>query len=366
MKSLFIALGVYTGVGGLERFNQRVVRCLSELGASEGLESRAIALWDSVEARAGAPAPVHFLPGASSKPWTAGQFAWHAWRMQPDVILYGHILLAPLASVARILSPRSRHLLFVHGREVWREPFRAQVPLWQRLAVRNWIDQVVAVSRLTSQRMMEAYALPEGLFRILPNAVDPPPSAPRRRNGQERELRLLTVTRLGPNDRYKGCDKVIRALPRILAEVPGARYDLVGEGRLRPELERLAEDLGVRNQVLFHGYVDDQTLEQVYERAHVLVMPSTGEGFGIVFLEAWKHGVPVVVGNRDASAEVVTNGVNGLCVDPESVPDIAEAILTLLKDPEKASGMGQQGYQTVLDRYTHQHFRRRLAQILEP
>ena len=367
MKSLFIALGVYAGVGGLERFNQRVVRCLAEMGSSGGLESRIVALWDTPEQAIRTPRVARCMPGASSKVRTAARFLWHAWRMQPDVILYGHVLLSPLAPLARLLSPRSRHLLFVHGREVWLAPFRSRIPPWERLAVGHWIDRVAAVSRLTAARMGQAYGLPESRFHILPNAVDAPPESCRANepNRPTQELRLLTVTRLGRQDRYKGCDKVIRAMPRVLSEVPGARYHLVGDGPLRPELERLSGELGVRDQVRFHGYVDDRALERIYEEAHLLVMPSSGEGFGIVFLEAWKHGLPVIVGNHDASAEVVTHGVNGLCVDPESVPEIAQAVLTLLKDRGKARAMGQRGYQTVLERYTHDDFRRTLAGMLQ-
>jgi glycosyltransferase involved in cell wall biosynthesis len=285
--------------------------------------------------------------------------------MQPDVVLYGHLLLLPLAWVARRLSPRSRNLLIVHGWEVWIEPFRTRVPRWERLAVRSWIDQVVSVSRFTAERMKAAYGLPDSFFRLLPNAVDLPLSPPPRQSGHRNGLRLLTVTRLHLQDRYKGCDKVIRALPRILAEVPNARYDLVGEGPLRPELERLAVEIGVRDSIRFHGYVDDQALARIYKEAHLLVMPSTGEGFGIVFLEAWKHGLPVVVGDQDASSEVVTDGVNGFCVDPGSVDEIAQAVLALLKDRDKAGRMGREGYQTILRCYGHEHFRQALWRVLQ-
>jgi glycosyltransferase involved in cell wall biosynthesis len=364
MKAVFIALGVYAGVGGLERFNQRVVRSLAELGRSEGLESWALALWDSPGQGAGAPGPVRFFAGESNKLRTAAAFLGRVSRTRPDVILYGHVLLSPLVAAARALSPQSRHVLFVHGREVWLEPFRSRVPVRERLAVRHGMDEVAAVSRLTSRRMSRAYGLPESRFWILPNAVDPPECPPSPPNGAGGQLRLLTVSRLGRGDRYKGCDKVIRALPRVLAEVPNARYQLVGEGALRPELERLAEEVGVRRAVHFLGYVDDARLEQAYQDSHLMVMPSTGEGFGIVFLEAWKHGLPVIAGDQDASAEVVTHGVNGLCVNPASVEEIAGAVVTLLKDPERAGRMGQRGYETVLEQYTHDHFRSRLWQIL--
>ena len=94
------------------------------------------------------------------------------------------------------------------------------------------------------------------------------------------------------------------------------------------------------------------------------MLPSVGEGFGIVFLEAWKHRLPVVAGNKDASAEVVTHSHNGLCVDPDSPQELAEAVTGLLRNPKRAERMGGAGYETVLERYTHAHFRQRLWEIL--
>jgi glycosyltransferase involved in cell wall biosynthesis len=367
MKCLFVALGIYTGVGGMERFNQRVVKCLSELGASHHLLAKVVVLWDSQDQRRHVPASVGFTPGAKRKFRTAAAFAWNLLRIQPDVVLYGHILLSPLALVGRVLSPRSRHLLFVHGIEVWLKPFRQQIPVWERAAVRLLIDRVVAVSRFTAERMKTAYGIREEVLRLLPNAVDLDPAGGNGRpdsSDRNGAPRLLTVTRLSRKDRYKGCDKVIRALPTVLAAVPDAHYDIVGDGPLRPQLRELAEQLGVESRVHLHGYVEDQDLETLYGRARVMVMPSTGEGFGIVFLEAWKHSLPVVAGNKDASSEVVQHGWNGLCVDPDSVEAIAEALIMLLCDSRLAWRMGRNGNRTVMERYTHEHFCQRLAELL--
>ncbi len=325
-----------------------------------------MALWDR-EAGPDRPGPDgdRYRACESSKARALAAFGELAARLRPDVILYGHVLLAPLAAAARLLSPHSRNLLFVHGHEVWTEPFRRRIGWRDRLVVGSCIDEVVSVSRLTARRMAAGYGLPESRFRLLPNAVDRPPASPAPRLGNGGPRRMITVARLGLKDRYKGCDRVIRALPRVLAEVPQAGYDIVGDGPQRPELERLAESLGVRAAVRFWGYVDDAELEKIYGRAQLMVMPSTGEGFGIVFLEAWRHGLPVVAGNRDASSEVVTDGVTGVCVDPESVDEIADAVTGLLKDGGRAARLGQQGYRTLVERYTHERFRENLREILE-
>ena len=366
MKALLLSLGVYSGVGGIERFNRRLVTCLAELGAFGGLESWVIALWDNPADRAAAPAPVHFLPCGSSKLRAVAAFLNEARRLQPDVILYDHVLLAPLAVPARALCRHSRQVLLVYGSEVWNDPSFRRVPFTEIAAVRWCLDEVVSISRYTAARMAKVFRLPESRFRLLPCAVDLGDerhrTAARGANGHPHTL--LTVSRMGPKDRYKGIGKVIGSLPRILRDLPDTRYVVVGDGPLRPQLMVQAESTGVADRVDFLGRVDDRRLEETYAASDVFVMPSSGEGFGIVFLEAWKHSLPVVCGDRDASAEVVTHGVNGLCVDPESEDEIAGGVLTLLRDRERARRMGERGYQTVLDRYTHPRFRSRLHEIL--
>jgi glycosyltransferase involved in cell wall biosynthesis len=94
-------------------------------------------------------------------------------------------------------------------------------------------------------------------------------------------------------------------------------------------------------------------------------MPSSGEGFGIVFLEAWLHGLPVVAGNRDAAAELITPLVNGLTVDPESSEDIAKAVTHLLKDSSASSRMGMNGYRLVVERFSHERFCGELRRLLK-
>jgi phosphatidylinositol alpha-1,6-mannosyltransferase len=122
--------------------------------------------------------------------------------------------------------------------------------------------------------------------------------------------------------------------------------------------------MGVSGRVRFHGRLSDSELERMYQSADVFILPSKGEGFGIVYLEAWKHGLPVIAGNQDAGAEVVTHGHNGLCVDPDSPEQIAAGLIELLSAPQRAAEMGEAGRRTVSEKYSHEAFRARLAAIL--
>jgi len=240
------------------------------------------------------------------------------------------------------------------------------VPLLEIAAVRSCVDLVVSVSAFTAKRMARTFRLPARRFVILPNAVDlanvPERDVPGEPHRSGRTL--LTVSRLGAADRYKGIDRVIRAMPEILKAVPQARYRVVGHGPLRAELEQLAARTGVADKVEFLGHVDDAQLNRCYSSADVMVLPSTGEGFGIVFLEAWRHRMPVICGDVDASSEVVTNFVNGLTVDPHDIRQIAGAAIRLLSDRTLARRLGDCGHETVTTRYTHAAFSARLAGIL--
>lgn len=359
MKVLLVALGIYSRVGGIQRFDQRVISCLAELRGSLVKDAVVIALWDCYQHVSSVPSGIEFVPGCSGKIRTALNFVRCVARLKPDVILYDNVLLVPLMPLAKLLSPGSRQLLFVHGYEVWGGPLRP-IPIWEKWLVRVAADAVVAVSGFTRDRMAQTYRLPLSRFRILHNTVDvdqpPSPTYPK-------PPVILSVGRL--EDRYKNYDKVILALPKVLAEFPDARYRIVGDGALMPELEDLARSLGVEDRVEFLGRVDDDELRRAYQEAAVFILPSKMEGFGIVFLEAWLHGMPVIAGRLDAAAEVITDGVNGLLVDPDSVEQIASAIIRLLGNPQLAKRLAHHGYETVRNRYSHEQFLTQLATILK-
>lgn len=363
MNTLLVASAVYSIEGGLERFNRRLVRSLDEIRrAGAGGDVQVLGLWDTPQAGAAAPAGVEFVPASSSRVRFVRTFASLLIRHRPEVIIYAHVRFAPLVALGRLLSPRSKHLIVVHGVEAWDRP--GPVQGW---IVRNLVDTVVAVSLHTARRMGSGYVMGENRFRILANALDLPPDGAEEVGVPDPAIagrwRLLIVSRLSLLDVYKNVDKVILALPKILAAFPGTHCHIVGDGPWRGALEDLARETGVAGLVHFHGQVEERVKEALYASSHVFVLPSTGEGFGIVFLEAWRHRVPVVTSNEGAAGEVVRHGVEGLCVEP--LPDpIAEAVSTLLGDPSLRREMGERGHRRLLENYTHERFRENLRRIL--
>ncbi len=363
MKVLFLASAIYGLEGGLERFNRRMVRALAELrdqGVVRAVD--VVALSDAPADRAAAPAGVRMAGAGGSRAKAVLRFLWLALRDQPHIVIHGYVGFIPLAILLKVLNPRAVHLLCVHGVEVWRKP-----PPVRGWATRHCVDAILSVSDFTVRKMSGYFGVSPDRFRVFPNGLDvdatPRESLPRAAGGRlARGQRLISVSRLGVN-RYKNIDKVILALPRILMAFPDTHYDIVGDGPWRPDLERLARESGIGSRVHFLGALEEAQRDAVYAAADIFVLPSTGEGFGIVFLEAWSFGLPCIASNRDAAREVIRDGVDGFCVDPEP-QRIAEAIGALLADPARRMAMGAAGRQRLLTTYTHERFRENLRNIL--
>jgi phosphatidylinositol alpha-1,6-mannosyltransferase len=132
---------------------------------------------------------------------------------------------------------------------------------------------------------------------------------------------------MDPREAYKGHDRVISAISNLVARGHDICYVVVGEGADRIRLEALARDAGVSERVRFLGRVGLQTLVEIYRMADLFVMPSTGEGFGVVFLEAMASGTPVlglgVAGARDALAD----GQLGTAVAEDELPHAIDRAL---------------------------------------
>ena len=160
---------------------------------------------------------------------------------------------------------------------------------------------------------------------------------------------LLTVSRL---DEYKGVQRVIEAMPKILSEVPGTRYVVMGQGGYKKELMRLASTSPAWDSIIFLGAGTDFEKFACYERCSVFVMPSEVEGFGIVYLEANAFGKPVIGGDIMGVPDAIVHGETGLLVDARDVDAIADAAIHLLRNPDEARRLGENGRQRVEREFT--------------
>jgi glycosyltransferase involved in cell wall biosynthesis len=167
------------------------------------------------------------------------------------------------------------------------------------------------------------------------------------------------------SDREKNVAQMIRAVAKLKDNMPGLKHEIIGDGALRPELEALARNLSVGEIVTFRGNVSKAELNAAYARATVFAMPSSKEGFGIVFLEAWQRGLPVICSLEGASKEVVADGIDGFAVDPADIAMIADRLSLLLSQPDLARAMGERGRRKVEEKYLNAAFRSNLDRIID-
>jgi len=202
-----------------------------------------------------------------------------------DIVFCGHLYAVPLAHLTARLA-RARLWVQVHGIDAWQPKGRLH-----RSAL-GGTRLVTSVSRFTRHKLLSWAKLPPHRVRVLPNTVGSGYfSREMRRDLVEKyalddKRVILTVGRLSSSERYKGHGCIIRALPEVIAQLPDAIYLIAGEGDDQQRLEQLAAESGLTGRVVFAGRVPDDQLPDYYALADVFAMPSNGEGFGIVFLEA--------------------------------------------------------------------------------
>ena len=247
-----------------------------------------------------------------------------------DLIFCGHANLLP---VAQYLADRSgvKIWLALHGIEAWE--------LRLKPAHIASLRMVTAVSRYSRMRFLQNNRVGAGRVKVLPNTVNPmftpgSKSVELLQNHGLLELDvLLTVARTSSTEKYKGQDRVISLMPRLLETNPNLAYVLVGEGDDQSRLAALANELQLHDRVKFVGNVEDTQLVQWYRSADLFVMPGSGVGFSLVLLQAAACGCPLVGRNDDDSMDALRDGQSGVAVDPLDPDQLFAAIAGQLQSP---------------------------------
>ncbi len=331
---LHIATDAYGGYGGVALYNRDVIEAICADPAVRKVVSVA-----RVQSAPLQPLPdklVYDTSGLGSIPAYL-KAVWRQVRANPriDLVYCAHINLAPVAwAVAKFL--RVPWVLCLYGIDAWprnesaRNRFFASRP-----------DLIISLSQVTLDRFLSWCPVPLERTVVMPNAIhlEEFGVGPKRpellaRYGLEGAKVIMTFGRLDPDEQYKGFDEIIELMPEMLAERPEIRYLIAGKGDDRPRLEAKAAALGVADKVIFTGPVDEDEKADTYRLADVYAMPSKGEGFGFVVLEAMACGVPSIGSNQDGTQEAVRGGLIGQVVDPDDSPAIKAAILKVIDAPK--------------------------------
>lgn len=321
----------YRGFGGIAQYNRDLIDALV---ASDRIEEIVSLTRHYPDRNSGLKPPPnkltqYFLPGSSPR------YVFEALRQavirKPDMILCGHIHLLPVAALVKKLTA-AKLVLEAYGIEAWQRGPR----------LRSWgtehVDLVIAISRFTREVLMQWSGIEPYRIRVVPNAVHlsgysngEKPGYLVERYGVQGKRVLLTVGRLPGFERYKGQDKIIALLPKLISRHPNLVYMIVGDGSDRARLERIVATLQLEERVIFAGRIPENEKVDHYNLADGFAMPSTSEGFGFVFLEAAACGLPVLGGRTDGSRDALVDGRLGVMIDPENTDELLDGLEEILQ-----------------------------------
>jgi glycosyltransferase involved in cell wall biosynthesis len=322
---LVLCTDAFGGHGGIALFNRDLTEALARMPERGEIVVLPRVIRNAVR---GVPEGVTFVEAAAR-----GQFAYAREltrakrRTRFDLVICSHINLLPLARIAA-----NDPLLVTYGIEAWRPRRRSSN------ALLHHCRGIVAISEITRSRLV-SWSKYAGPTFILPNAVraDQYGIRLKRRDLVERyklegKRVVMTLGRIDWSERYKGFDEIIE----ILAQLPNdVVYLIAGGGTDVQRIQRKAIACGVGNRVRFTGIFADDEKADLYNLADVYAMPSRGEGFGFVILEAIASGVPVIVSKHDGGREAVLDGKLGTLVDPSNPAEIRTAIADALEFGER-------------------------------
>ncbi|HSZ21443.1 MAG TPA: glycosyltransferase family 4 protein [Candidatus Acidoferrum sp.] len=363
-------VGLFTDVlpaGGVQRAGRHVAAVTAKLASDRGMASRFLSLND--------PQGLHTVRVGSLEFSVSGyagsktQFALAAMRAagrKPVLVIALHPHLAPVVWAMKARGRTFRSIVFSHGVEVW------QSLGWPRDAALRRSDLVIGPSSDTVQHLISVQRILPGKVRRLPWGLDPDfevrvaaASSPSPRADFPRTGRvILTVGRWDSTEQYKGADTLITALPRVLKAGTDASLVLVGDGDDRPRLEQLARDLRVFERAHFLRGLMPEQLFACFANCDLFALPSRGEGFGMVFLEAMALAKPVIGGAHGGIPDIVEDGVTGLLVPHGDVERLAQALESLLNNPSRATEMGARGRERIENTFSFAHFQSHLSEIL--
>ena len=347
MRILHIGTDSFGGYGGIALYNRELIAAMASHPAVDEVVviPRLIA-----GEREPLPKKVTFVAEAA-RGRVAFLRALHKAGSAFDLVICAHVNLLP---VARLVTKHP--LLMLYGIEAWK-PLRDAISRRLLRGVRG----VISISDITLERFT-GWSQYDGPSQLLPNSIRAGRYGIRPKNPTlasryhlEGKRVLMTLGRVIAAERYKGFDEVLEVLPDLDADVS---YVIAGGGNDVTRLQRKAVTLGVADRVIFTGLFAEEEKADLYNLADVYVMPSRGEGFGFVFLEALACGVPVIASRLDGGREAVRDGALGRLVDPTNPAEIRLAILDALAAGEKRIPDG-------LDYFSYENFERRTHAIID-
>ena len=358
------------GTGGIQEAGRQTVRALSLIAHDRGWQLQIFSLNDPQGEHdlLFAGQPVRFRGFGRKKIRFVLAVMRQRLRLHgnhPCFVFVGHPNLAPVASWIKGFSRSVKIVVMTHGIEVWNP-----LPLLKRVALAH-ANLILAPSQHTEAKLAEVQRIQRKKIRKLAWPVNPnllrmadTPASLRLPSAFPRGRIILTVGRWSSSERYKGLDDLIEATAQLRHTFADLHLVVVGGGDDLPRLRKLATNAGTSEAVDFLERLPQEELAACYANADVFALPSTGEGFGLVFLEAMAFAQPIVASACGGTMDVVIDGVNGLLISPHDNASLIDSLGRLLRDDSLRATLGRNGAEMVRCKYRFEVFEDELTSIL--
>jgi phosphatidyl-myo-inositol dimannoside synthase len=347
---LLAAEGLRPKASGIGRVARLTAKVLAEQHAQGRLRARALALNDTT-ATGDLGLPVQVCAGSRAR------FVLECARAAVECSHFLHDATSVARAHPKWFYPSRPGLVWIHGIEVWDSARAAHLRTLERA------DCLVSNSNYTRERAHRLH----GQFQrahVCWLATEADDSS-RREPLPDAEQTVLVLGRIDPHGGRKGHRELIEAWPRVVAEVPKARLIMAGGGAGDTLVRHWVSQSSARESLEVAGFVPEAEVESLWRRASVFAMPSRGEGFGLSYVEAMRHGLPVIGSVHDAAVEINRDGETGFNVDLQQPDALANKLIELLSQPALIRRMGEAGRERWHQNFRYSSFRERFTPILE-
>jgi glycosyltransferase involved in cell wall biosynthesis len=238
----------------------------------------------------------------------------------------------------------------------------------ERNAARSTMRFISVADAMTDQYVAAGIAPREKFITIYSGfEVEPFLSPPRPPSAVRAELGLkpdeVVIGKVGRLFHLKGHEFVIAAAKSVIDRCPQARFLFVGDGILRQKYERQLDELGLRDRFVFAGLVPPERVAEMVHAMDIVVHTSLWEGLARVLPQGLLAGKAVVSFDIDGAKEVIIPGETGILVPPQSVAELADAVVGLVRDPALRQRLGEAGRTRFTDRFRHETMTRRIREV---
>ena len=328
----------------------RVGRLLARLARDIKLDSSLLSLGDRVASQD------FDLPSRTAN-GSRGAFAFQCWAnvFAHSHFLYNHVGIARAHCALPML--RRPYAVWMLGQDVWTS--RMHGDYGKKIQDANYL---LSISDFTRRRAAEL--LPSAArAKVCWLATEEDEASTNTRSCNSPPT-VLILSRVDLSEMLKGHVELIDCWHRVVAAIPDARLLIAGDGNGLDLLRAQARASSAVNNIEFTGFLSQSRIEELWNRADVFAMPSRQEGFGLVYIEAMRHGVPVIASIHDAGQEINVHGVTGYNVNLGLEGDLEEHIISLLMDRERARRFGENGRGYWREHFCFSAFRRRMEPLL--